>query len=45
MNILIMAGGSVERIDDVRSINNHSTGQLGIELVTAFKKELPCSIT
>ncbi|WP_429949189.1 phosphopantothenate--cysteine ligase [Enterococcus sp. AZ101] len=29
MNILITAGGTSERIDNVRSITNHSTGRLG----------------
>lgn len=29
MNILITSGGTSERIDQVRSITNHSTGQLG----------------
>ena len=29
MNLLITAGGTAERIDDVRSITNHSTGRLG----------------
>ena len=29
MNILITSGGTSEKIDQVRSITNHSTGQLG----------------
>ena len=29
MRILITAGGTSEKIDDVRAITNHSTGSLG----------------
>ncbi|MGC6769870.1 phosphopantothenate--cysteine ligase [Enterococcus sp. LJL128] len=36
MNILITAGGTSERIDNVRSITNHSTGKLGLEIGEAF---------
>lgn len=39
MNILITAGGTQEKIDDVRSITNHSSGKLGkIMADTLFKK-------
>lgn len=36
MRILITAGGTSERIDDVRSITNHSTGRLGRAIATSF---------
>lgn len=36
MNILITAGGTSERIDNVRSITNHSTGKLGSLIAEAF---------
>ncbi|MHC5230132.1 phosphopantothenate--cysteine ligase [Enterococcus sp. LJL99] len=36
MNILITAGGTIEKIDDVRSISNHSTGKLGKEIAESF---------
>lgn len=36
MNILITAGGTIEKIDDVRSISNHSTGWLGKEIAESF---------
>lgn len=36
MNILITAGGTIEKIDDVRSISNHSTGKLGKEIAEFF---------
>ncbi len=29
MKILITAGGTTEKIDQVRAITNHSTGRLG----------------
>lgn len=36
MNILITAGGTSEKIDNVRSITNHSTGRLGKAIAEAF---------
>ncbi|HEY5584723.1 MAG TPA: phosphopantothenoylcysteine decarboxylase [Ruminiclostridium sp.] len=36
MKILITAGGTVEKIDDVRAISNNSTGKLGIAIAEAF---------
>jgi len=36
MNILITSGGTSERIDRVRSITNHSTGQLGKIIAETF---------
>lgn len=36
MNILITAGGTSEKIDNVRSITNHSTGGLGKEIGEHF---------
>lgn len=36
MNIIITAGGTTERIDDVRSITNTSTGRLGHTIGNAF---------
>ncbi|KAF1302391.1 phosphopantothenate--cysteine ligase [Enterococcus saccharolyticus] len=36
MRILITAGGTSEKIDDVRAITNHSTGQLGCLIAEAF---------
>jgi len=36
MNILITSGGTSEKIDQVRSITNHSTGQLGKMIVERF---------
>ena len=38
-NILITSGGTAERIDDARSITNHSTGLLGREIAYAFARE------
>lgn len=38
MRILITAGGTAEKIDEVRSITNHSTGSLGKELAAAFSQ-------
>lgn len=35
MRILITAGGTTEAIDQVRSITNHSSGQLGVALAKA----------
>ena len=39
MRILITAGGTSEKIDQVRSITNHSTGSLGSFIATAFLKQ------
>ena len=36
MNILITSGGTNEKIDRVRSITNHSTGQLGKVITETF---------
>ncbi|WP_207696173.1 phosphopantothenate-cysteine ligase [Enterococcus sp. DIV0212c] len=36
MNILITAGGTSEKIDNVRSITNHSTGRLGKQIGETF---------
>ena len=36
MRILITAGGTSEKIDQVRSITNHSTGSLGRAIANAF---------
>lgn len=36
MNILITAGGTAEKIDQVRSITNHSTGSLGKAIAETF---------
>lgn len=36
MNILITAGGTTEKIDDVRAISNNSTGRLGAAIADAF---------
>ena len=36
MNILITSGGTSEKIDQVRSITNHSTGQLGKMIAERF---------
>ncbi|MHB8063512.1 MAG: phosphopantothenoylcysteine decarboxylase domain-containing protein [Ruminiclostridium sp.] len=38
MKILITAGGTIEKIDDVRAISNNSTGRLGSEIALAFIK-------
>lgn len=35
-NIIITAGGTSEKIDDVRVISNFSSGRLGIEIAKAF---------
>lgn len=37
--IMITAGGTVENIDPVRCITNHSTGKMGIELAHSFAKQ------
>lgn len=39
MNILITAGGTSEKIDQVRVLTNQATGRLGKEIADAFKKE------
>ena len=36
MRILITAGGTTEKIDDVRAITNHSSGRLGKAIAEAF---------
>lgn len=36
MNILITAGGTTEKIDEVRVISNFSTGKLGLEIAKSF---------
>ncbi|MCU7358019.1 phosphopantothenate--cysteine ligase [Enterococcus dispar] len=36
MRILITAGGTAEKIDDVRSITNHSSGRLGVTIANTF---------
>ncbi len=36
MRVLITAGGTAEKIDQVRSITNHSTGKLGSLIAEAF---------
>ncbi len=38
MKILITAGGTVEKIDDIRAISNNSTGRLGATIADAFLK-------
>lgn len=40
MRILITAGGTAEKIDDVRSITNHSSGRLGQTIAEKFPKEV-----
>ena len=40
MKIVITAGGTNERIDDVRTITNSSTGSLGFAIGTAFIREM-----
>ncbi len=39
MNILITAGGTSEKIDDVRHLTNHATGSLGKEIATLLQSE------
>ncbi|MGG5315636.1 phosphopantothenate--cysteine ligase [Enterococcus sp. AZ072] len=39
MRILITAGGTTEKIDDVRAITNHSSGRLGKTIAEAFLSE------
>ena len=38
MNVLITSGGTIEKIDNVRSISNMSTGKLGSVIADAFLK-------
>lgn len=39
MNILITAGGTSEKIDNVRHLTNHATGSLGKEIATCLQHE------
>lgn len=39
MNILITAGGTSEKIDEVRHLTNHATGSLGKEIANSLKNE------
>ena len=39
MNILVTSGGTIEKIDEVRSISNMSTGRLGSLIADAFGAE------
>jgi len=39
MNVLITSGGTIEKIDEVRSITNMSTGRLGSLIADAFGAE------
>ena len=39
MKIIITAGGTSERIDDVRTITNSSTGRLGYAIGRAFAEK------
>jgi len=41
MKILITSGGTAEKIDDVRSIVNSSTGKLGCAIAEAFAAQAP----
>lgn len=46
MKILITAGGTTEKIDQVRAITNHSTGRLGQALADYLAANpIPQSIT
>ena len=38
MNVLVTSGGTIEKIDNVRSISNMSTGKLGSIIADAFLK-------
>ncbi|MCL2574482.1 MAG: phosphopantothenate--cysteine ligase [Defluviitaleaceae bacterium] len=40
MNILITSGGTTEKIDNVRSITNNSTGKLGCAIAEAFAEQV-----
>ncbi len=44
MKILITAGGTSEKIDQVRSITNHSTGRLGKTIAETFLHSSPAKI-
>ena len=44
MNILITAGGTSEKIDEVRHLTNHATGSLGKQIATALQKETKINI-
>jgi len=44
LKVLITAGGTVEKIDDVRAISNNSTGKLGQAIAEAFIKSDNLSI-
>ncbi|MGY3766238.1 phosphopantothenoylcysteine decarboxylase domain-containing protein [Vagococcus vulneris] len=39
MNILITAGGTSEKIDDVRHLTNHATGRLGQKIADALQHD------
>lgn len=39
MRVLITAGGTSEKIDNVRSITNHSTGRLGCLIAEKFSTD------
>ncbi|MEG0254849.1 phosphopantothenate--cysteine ligase [Vagococcus sp.] len=39
MNLLITAGGTSEKIDDVRHLTNHATGTLGKEIAHSLEKD------
>ena len=39
MKIIITAGGTSERIDDVRTITNSSTGRLGLAIGNTFAEK------
>jgi phosphopantothenate---cysteine ligase (CTP) len=45
MNILITAGGTSEKIDEVRTISNMSTGRLGSLIADSFLKRSDVSVT
>ena len=46
MHIVITAGGVKEKIDNVRSITNSSSGKLGLSIAHYFLIEEPnCKIT
>lgn len=45
MNILVTAGGTSEKIDEVRHITNHSTGGLGKMIAEAFAADQATTVT
>jgi len=45
MNVLITAGGTSEKIDEVRTISNMSTGRLGSLIADSFLKRNDMSVT